>query len=280
MDNNSRDKSPDSGEMDVFELLGKGWAIVIEYKYWAILTPVLFLLAGTFALRSKPPQWEATALLVMSRACEGDAITPCRFYELAEPVDTLVARASSEVFQASVLKSCGLDPAGPDAALYRGSQSVRFASGPNYVDIKIRAYSRKTAVDLVSAVAAGLASSNAAAGELRVKALKEQLSRAENTITALASVSGKGGSGGDTSRVLALYLKEELQAKAKALSQQIEFAEKNTASFMAAKSGASIVDPKTFLLLVSAGLSGVFMGILIPLLIAFLKSLRRRASEQ
>lgn len=269
----NEDRYSDPVEIDLFELLGRGWNIILTHKKWAVFSPIFFLFLGAVLLKSRPPQWEASALLVMSRTCGGDIASPCRFYELSEPVDTLVARASSPEFQAAVLKTCGIDPAVRDAALYRESQSVKFASGPNYVDIKVRAYSQKTAKDLVSTVAAELARSNAAAASQRVNALKEQKVLAQKALALLAPLAGGGKqdpSSGLT-QVLSSYLGLELQAKVKAISEQIDFTEKNTASFMAAKSGASIVNPKTFLLLVTMGLFGVFMGILIPLLIELVR---------
>ncbi|HAF96568.1 MAG: hypothetical protein A2X34_08310 [Elusimicrobia bacterium GWC2_51_8] len=279
MDAKNQRIAHDGEDTDLFELLANMRLILGEYKRFALVTPVICILAAFILAKSITPQWEATTNLTMGKVCAGDMSLPCGSSEFLTPLESLMEILADTGFRDNILKRIGVGPRTPEAVLYLKTLKVQpLQRKSNIVEIKARGYSRETVLKLVSITAEDLRNYNVAAGEARLTVLRQQLASTQGVIRGIGPLivkSKKSSEGDSLQQVLTASLRVELESKAAALQKQLDFLEKNQAFFSEVVAPKSPVYPKTYLWTTCAGLFGIFLGIAIPLGLSFVKSLKK-----
>jgi len=124
---------PPDDEISLFDL----WQILVRRKWWVLGTPLLAVIAAAVAVTLMKPQWEATAAIQIGAV--GQAVI--------EPSARVVARVNLKSFEDAVLAALGisLDEKNPLARLYRDSLKIKALPNTDLIEIKVHGYSRESA---------------------------------------------------------------------------------------------------------------------------------------
>ena len=114
------------------------WQTLVRRKWWVLGLPLLAVIAAAVAVTFMKPQWEATAAIQIGAV--GQAA------QLIEPPARVVERMKLKSFEDAVL--AGLELSGqktPEAKLFRSSLKVKALPNTDLIEIKVRGYSQESA---------------------------------------------------------------------------------------------------------------------------------------
>ena len=114
------------------------WQTLVRRKWWVLGLPLLAVIAAAVAVTFMKPQWEATAAIRIGAV--GQAA------QLIEPPARVVERMKLKSFEDAVL--AGLELSGqktPEAKLFRSSLKVKALPNTDLIEIKVRGYSQESA---------------------------------------------------------------------------------------------------------------------------------------
>lgn len=125
--------SPDD-EISLFEL----WQTLVRHKWWVLGIPLLAVIAAAVAVTLMKPQWEATAAIRIGAVGQAG--------QVIEPPAQVVARVNLKSFEDAVLASLGLSgQKTPEAKLFRSSLKAKALPNTDLIEIKVHGYSRESA---------------------------------------------------------------------------------------------------------------------------------------
>lgn len=186
------------------------WRILVREWKWFVAV-LLLVLAGTFAfLHAVRPQWEATAWIQIGQV----DTAPYGQDPKAEPLQRVLTRLQLGSFQQDVLKSVGLAPGSPEAALY--GKSMKLAPQPYagpLIGLTLRAYSPQQAGQLANATVSELQSIHQsieaeplARAHARLDDMRKELQLARSDRDRLQQAAASAGKSGTDALLAALLL--------------------------------------------------------------------------
>lgn len=114
------------------------WQTLVRRKWWVLGLPLLAVIAASVAVTFMKPQWEAKAAIRIGAV--GQAA------QLIEPPARVVERMKLESFEDAVLANIGLSgQKTPEAKLFRSSLKVKALPNTDLIEIKVRGYSPESA---------------------------------------------------------------------------------------------------------------------------------------
>lgn len=126
--------APDDDEISLFDL----WQILLRRKWWVLGIPLLAVIAAAVAVTLMKPQWEATAAIRIGAVGQAG--------QVIEPPAQVVVRVNLKSFEDAVLASLGLSgQKTPEAKLFRSSLKVKALPNTDLIEIKVHGYSRESA---------------------------------------------------------------------------------------------------------------------------------------
>lgn len=125
---------PPDDEISLLDL----WRILLRHKWWVLGAPLLAVIAAAVAVTFMKPQWEATAAIQIGAVGQAG--------QVIEPPARVVARVNLKSFEDAVLARLGLsEQKTPEAALFRSSLKVKALPNTDLIEIKVRGYSQVSA---------------------------------------------------------------------------------------------------------------------------------------
>lgn len=165
-------------EISFFDL----WQILVRRKWLVLATTLLTVVAAVVATILIKPQWEATAAIRIGAV--GQIGQVGQSAQIIEPVARVVERMQLKPFEDAVLANFShTDQNNPEAALYRNSLKVNALPDTDLVEIKIRGYSREGAKRAVAATVNHLYNLHKEMAAPTVQRMTQLLAQIEQEIT-------------------------------------------------------------------------------------------------
>ncbi len=165
---------PPNDEISLFVL----WQTLARRKWWVLGAPLLAVIAAAVAVTFMKPQWEATAAIQIGAVGQAGSAG-----QVIEPPARVVARVNLKSFEDAVLTSLGLSgQTTPEAKLFRSSLKVKALPKTDLIEIKARGYSRESAERFTEATVDYLHRIHQGMAAPTVQRMKQLLAQVEREI--------------------------------------------------------------------------------------------------
>ena len=256
--------------LDLCELWDKFKPIFMQYKYWMLVTPVVFVFLGLGLSKIPDRKWEAVATIQVGRVLPSESsehvgrVLPS---ESSEPLNNIVVRLKTSKLRNSVLNQCGIALDSPEASLYQNSLNAMPNEVEGLIIIKLRAFSRESALKLLSATGSELVNSHVSVISRWLSGAKRRLAAVEKLhqdLAALKTSKQLSSENKSLAEIAAAYLTYETGQLKFSLRDQIHFAELYPTVVVDEGVGSDPVSPRTSLWIGYSLILGLFLGIAVP----------------
>lgn len=162
-------------EIRLFDL----WQTLVRRKGWVLGSPLFAVIAAAVAVTFMKPQWEATAAIQIGTVGQAGLATG----QAIEPPARVVARVNLKSFEDAVLASLSLSgQKNPETKLFRSSLKVKALPNTDLIEIKVRGYSRESAKRSTEATVDYLHRTHQGMAAPTVQRIKQLLAQVEREI--------------------------------------------------------------------------------------------------
>ncbi|HBW21937.1 MAG: hypothetical protein A2X28_01935 [Elusimicrobia bacterium GWA2_56_46] len=256
----SEENGSDCDEIDLLEVLSKFKTSFAKYKYWMLGAPVAFAFLGFGLSNIQNPQWSGTAVLKFGRVSSS---------EFVEPLDIFMWRLGTAGFRESVLKKSGIPLGSPEAILFQNSLSARQIRDFGLIEIKVRGFSRESALKLVSATGSEICDIHASMITQTLARPKRHLAAIEKLNQDIAVTLGTSKQLPSENKSLlgiaAAYLAYETVQIKFSLLDQIDFLEFHPTILLEESAVNAPISPRKSLWIGCSAILGLFLAIMVSL---------------